>query len=170
MKNSANKLTFLTLLVAIIFGCTQGNTSQRNDDQNPEASLSFYGDRIDMKDAIPVQTLLDELGDSDSLNTKVEATILETCEMKGCWMTVKLDEGTSMRVTFKDYGFFVPKEGMQGKKTYFEGKAEKTVMDVETLRHYAEDEGKSEEEIAAITEPRTELTFVASGVIIVDAE
>jgi hypothetical protein len=37
---------------------------------------------------------------------------------------------------------------------------------VETLRHYAEDEGKSKEEIAAITEPVTEYTFEAVGVII----
>ena len=38
---------------------------------------------------------------------------------------------------------------------------------VEDLRHYAEDEGKSEEEIMAITEPVEELKFMATGVEIV---
>jgi hypothetical protein len=37
---------------------------------------------------------------------------------------------------------------------------------VEDLRHYAEDEGKSKEEIAKITEPLVELAFEAEGVII----
>jgi len=34
------------------------------------------------------------------------------------------------------------------------------------LRHYAEDAGKSEEEIMTITEPEYVLTFTADGVII----
>ena len=34
------------------------------------------------------------------------------------------------------------------------------------LKHYAEDAGKSEEEIALITEPIYELGFIADGVII----
>jgi len=34
------------------------------------------------------------------------------------------------------------------------------------LKHLAEDEGKSQEEIDAITEPKMEYTFVAHGVII----
>jgi hypothetical protein len=36
------------------------------------------------------------------------------------------------------------------------------------LKHMAEDEGKSQEEIDAITEPKMEYTFVAGGVIIKD--
>jgi hypothetical protein len=35
---------------------------------------------------------------------------------------------------------------------------------VEALRHYAEDGGKTADEIAAITEPEIELVFEASGV------
>jgi hypothetical protein len=37
---------------------------------------------------------------------------------------------------------------------------------VAQLRHYAEDAGKSKEEIAKITEPKIELTFMADGVIV----
>jgi hypothetical protein len=36
------------------------------------------------------------------------------------------------------------------------------------LRHYAEDAGKSKAEIAAITEPKREVSFEASGVLILD--
>jgi hypothetical protein len=39
----------------------------------------------------------------------VEAKIRKSCEKKGCWMELAQDEkSTGIRVTFKDYGFFVP--------------------------------------------------------------
>jgi len=47
-----------------------------------------------------------------------------------------------------------------------EGKAYKEETSVEELKHYAEDEGLSQEEIDAITEPVYELKFMASGVIL----
>jgi hypothetical protein len=47
-----------------------------------------------------------------------------------------------------------------------EGRAFREVLSVETLRHYAEDAGKSKEEIEAITAPETRLSFEANGVLI----
>jgi Domain of unknown function (DUF4920) len=68
-------------------------------------------------------------------------------------------------VKFKDYAFFVPKD-IAGREVMVEGKAYKEVTSVEELRHYAEDAGKSAEEIAKITEPVTEKKFMASGVVL----
>jgi hypothetical protein len=96
---------------------------------------------------------------------KVEGEVESVCQAAGCWMKIKLDDGKTMRVTFKDYGFFVPKD-IAGKKVIFEGKPEVKTTSVAELRHYAEDAGKSKEEIAKITEPKTELTFVAEGVLV----
>jgi hypothetical protein len=87
------------------------------------------------------------------------------CQVKGCWMKVKLDNGETMRVMFKDYGFFVPKD-IAGKTVVFEGEAQKKMVPVEHLQHYAKDAGQSQEEIAKITEPKQELTFIADGVIV----
>ena len=70
-----------------------------------------------------------------------------------------------MRVTFKDYGFFLPTNS-QGYPIIIKGVANMVETDVETLRHFAEDQGKSEEEIAKITEPKREITFEASSAII----
>ena len=39
---------------------------------------------------------------------------------------------------------------------------------IEMLKHYAEDAGKSEEEIAQITEPSYDMGFTADGVIIAE--
>ncbi len=45
-----------------------------------------------------------------------------------------------------------------------EGKAYVTEMSVEDQRHYAEDAGKSPEEVEAITTPAVTLSFLADGV------
>ncbi len=75
--------------------------------------------------------------------------------------------GEEMMVKFKDYGFFVPKD-IAGRKVVMEGYAFREVTPVDELRHYAEDEGLSTEEIEAITEPKEELKFLASGVLLLD--
>jgi len=69
-------------------------------------------------------------------------------------------------VRFKDYGFFVPKEGVEGKEAIMHGYAKMDTISVDMLRHYAEDAGDSEEEIMKITEPSYTLEFIADGVLI----
>ena len=46
-----------------------------------------------------------------------------------------------------------------------EGRAFVTKVSVKEQRHYAEDAGKSEEEIAKITEPKFTYAFEADGVL-----
>jgi hypothetical protein len=53
-----------------------------------------------------------------------------------------------------------------GRKAIMEGRAFREVLSVDMLRHYAEDAGKSKEEIEKIVEPETRLSFEASGVLI----
>ena len=55
--------------------------------------------------------------------------------------------------------------GVQG-----EGLAFIDEMSVEDQKHYAEDSGKTEDEIAAITEPKRTLSFLSNGVLIPDLE
>lgn len=137
------------------------------------ASSFSYGQKFDhygekLSDAKPqsANEFLSKMKNVDSAKVKIKAEINETCRMKGCWMTLDLGNDQEMRVTFKDYGFFVPKKGVDGRKAIVEGIAKKSTTDVATLQHYAKDAGKSEEEIAAITEPKDEITFVATGVAI----
>jgi len=82
-------------------------------------------------------------------------------------MTMGYGEGESMHVSFRDYGFFVPKN-IDGKDAVIDGTLYMETTSVEDLKHFAEDEGLSEDEIAMITEPETRLTFVADGVIVKD--
>lgn len=125
----------------------------------------FVGKKITDKDAIAATELSGKMGEKPAMTAKVAGTVESVCAVKGCWMTVKTQNGETMRVTFKDYGFFVPKD-IVGKTVVFEGEAKIKTTPVAELQHYAEDAGKSKAEIAKITDPKRELTFVADGVIV----
>lgn len=100
----------------------------------------------------------------DMESVKMTGVISACCQKKGCWMDVALADGESMKVRFKDYGFFVPMD-ITGKEVLLEGKAYMETIDVDMLKHYAEDAGKSQEEIDAITEPEMAIAFEAVGVL-----
>ena len=79
-------------------------------------------------------------------------------------MTIDINGKDQIMVKFKDYGFFMPLNA-EG-EVVMNGKAYVSETSVEELRHYAEDAGKSEEEIAAITDPKFEYGFEADGVLL----
>jgi hypothetical protein len=145
-------------IFTILFFITALTTAQAQNEDS-------FGKKIDDKKAIAATALPAKMGKEDKMNAKVTGTVESVCQVKGCWMKVKLDNGETMRVMFKDYGFFVPKD-ISGKTVVFEGEAQKKLVPVEHLQHYAQDAGKSKEEIAKITEPKQELTFIADGVLV----
>ena len=102
----------------------------------------------------------------DSINSKIIAEVHEVCQAKGCWMRLNLDDENEVMVKFKDYGFFVPKD-ITGKKVIINGQAFVEEVSIDEQRHYAEDAGKSAEEIASITVPKRTYSFEADGVLVV---
>jgi hypothetical protein len=127
-----------------------------------------FGKEITAENAIGFDELMHLISTQDSVQTKVKATVASVCQVKGCWMNLvngSDNSAESIFVKFKDYGFFMPKD-IAGKEVIIEGTAYREITSVEELRHYAEDEGKSEEEIMKITEPVKELKFMADGVIV----
>ena len=118
-----------------------------------------YGDDIN-SDLIYSETLTNNFDQSN-----ITGQIIDVCPKKGCWMNVKVDTDTIF-VKFKDYGFFVPKSGIEGKQVLMSGKIFKDTISVERLRHYAEDAKKSIEEIEKINTPEYKINIIASGVAI----
>lgn len=135
---------------------------------NDKKTYAAFGDTIEDTGAISITELTENyehLKPGDTISVKFKGTIDEVCQKKGCWMTVSLDNGEETFVRFKDYGFFVPMNAGKS-EAVVDGKAFVTETSIAELRHYAEDAGKSEEEIAQITEPKREFAFLASGVLI----
>ncbi len=152
-------ILFALFSIAIISACSTPPA---------DSNSNHFGDTINKKGSISYDDLLTKLASVDSMDTKVTGTVSAVCQNKGCWMTIVSDQSDQeMRVKFKDYGFFVPKD-ISGRKVVFEGKAFKDITSVDDLRHYAEDEGLSKEEIEAITEPEEAYSFLASGVLLLN--
>ena len=132
-----------------------------------ETILNFYGEKIDLEEIENYKKDKNFLLSNSEKNIKIQGKILSTCPMKGCWMKIGVENDTVL-VRFKDYGFFVPKTGSQGKSTVIKGKLSIDTISIKQLKHYAEDAGKSKEEIALINRPEITLSFLADGVIIKD--
>lgn len=181
MKN----LLIVLALVFVGFACS--NEAANTQDENTEDTTTpteevteteevqsdgiHFGETITDADASEVSTILTLLQTIDTVKTKVYGTVTSVCQKKGCWMT--LSDGTEgseeLFVRFKDYGFFVPMD-IEGRSLVMDGVAYKEVTTVEELRHYAEDAGKSAEEIAEITEPEERWRYEAIGVMLLAGE
>ena len=72
---------------------------------------------------------------------RVEARISQVCQKKGCFFIAQ-DGDAVVRVSFKDYSFFVPTD-ISGKHVAFVGEVVAKEMTTEEAEHYAEDLGKS---------------------------
>lgn len=151
---------------ALAFACNTAPQHALAQETADPSRVKSYGDAITPDGALSTAEFLKAMAGTDSLAAKLECEIVTSCVKKGCWMDVKLPDGEVMKVRFKDYGFFVPTQGLEGKKAVMQGYATKETTDVPTLRHYAEDAGKSKEEIEKITTPETSLMFLADGVLI----
>lgn len=131
----------------------------------PTSATGNFGEIITVDNAFDASELPVLLEGKETINVKLAGNIEAVCQMSGCWMDVDMGDGETVHVTFKDDGFVLPKDAA-GKYTVIEGIATYEEIPVKLLKHLAEDDGKTQEEIDAITEPKMEYTVVAKGVFI----
>lgn len=86
----------------------------------------------------------------------------KVCKKKGCWMTV-VDGDTSVRVTFKDYGFFVD-ESLLGKRMRARGVLKLKKRSKAEEKHFLIDEGMSRKKADKFAKSKKNWEFVAAGV------
>jgi hypothetical protein len=165
------KKLVLVALLALSFGACKdsGNSSENNQDQTTETAQEFvsFGAEItpdDAVDAAAMMALYADLKQGDTIAAKFQAPVNSVCKMKGCWVRLALGDEEAF-VKFKDYGFFVPKY-LSEVAVIVSGKAYVSQTSVEDLKHFAQDAGKSQEEIDAITGPELSLDFMADGVLV----
>lgn len=157
----------LLLLIALVFSCKNDKSTEVTKTETETTEYASFGAEIKADGAITAMAMAEKyntLKVGDTIETKVSASINEVCSKKGCWMKLDLGNEQEIMVRFKDYGFFMPLNA-EG-DVIINGKAFVTETSVEELRHYAEDAGKSTEEIEAITEPERTLAFEADGVLL----
>ena len=162
------KKILYSALVLFALSCNNAPTSTTSSSQadtTQQTTAGFFGEAITAEGALTIAEMKELMGNKNELEVKITAPIEAVCQKKGCWMELASTDGTPIRVTFKDYGFFVPKDA-SGKTAIVQGKAKIEETSVADLQEYAKDDGKSADEIAAITAPKRELVFEATGVIL----
>jgi secreted trypsin-like serine protease len=145
-----NRITLLLLIVVLFSSITAFGQTQ----------FSSYGDRIDQLGITNIDKL-SAINESDTVSMKIKAKVNEVCQMKGCWMTLDGVNGVPVRVTFKDYGFFVPKD-IAGREVIVNGIVSKTTLSEKDAKHYAEDAGEEYDP----SRTYIEYAFVADGVLV----
>ncbi len=156
------KFFFLSALSVLLWAC---GGDQPADTTNQTGEPQTFGEAITTDGAVSLTEMVTKLQGVDSVQVKVKGKVESVCQVKGCWVNLHDDQAGDVFVKFKDYGFFLPKD-IAGREVVMEGFAFRETTSVEDLKHYAEDEGKSKEEIDAITQPKEELKFLASGVVL----
>jgi hypothetical protein len=160
------KILFVLMGSTLLFACNPPANKQSGAEQQ-STKKGMYGEKISGKNAISGSELFAMMQEKDSVWVTMKSKIVSNCQKSGCWMDLDMGNNEVIKVSFKDYEFVIPIES-QGKTATVEGFAKKELISVELLQHYAEDEGKTQEEIAAITEEEYIYTFEAIGVIIED--
>lgn len=170
MKKIFSVLTIVTLVVA----CNKKENNETALETSKDTlSYTVFGDSITKEGALTREEMFakyESMKANDTLDVKFASDINATCKKKGCWMTLSLVKDKEAFVKFKDYAFFVPKEGAEKHSAIVEGKAFIEETSVDQLKHEAKDAGKSQAEIDQITQPEKNYRFMANGVLIADVK
>lgn len=167
------KLLGLICIATLIVSCKNEakleviDSSVETEKLSKEIAYASFGEKITDTDALSSERMLvhyESMSVGDTVNAKMKGKITEVCSKKGCWMKLDMGNDKIVRVTFKDYGFFMPLDASG--EVVINGKAFVNETSVADLKHYAEDAGDSPEEIAKITAPEVTLSFEADGVLL----
>ena len=98
------------------------------------------GQKLQGAPAVSLAELLDKPQAHEGKTVLLEGRVRQACQRRGCWMELApADKGAGVRVTFKDYGFFVPPDAA-GAQARVEGVVQLAELSDKAARHY-ESEG-----------------------------
>lgn len=101
-----------------------------------------FGDRLSRTE--PALSLSEVIADREKYLDQavlISTPIAKVCQKKGCFFIAQ-DGAATARVTFKDYGFFIPTDSAR-KRVLLEGTFSQREVGVEEATHLAEDLGES---------------------------
>ena len=123
------------------------------------ASYETYGSKLpESGDALSLTDLMKDKQKYLDKELLVETRIAKVCQKKGCFF-VATEGPLTARVTFKDYGFFIPTDS-GGKDVVLSGTFSRKSVSTEQAEHYSADLG---EKVAAAPE-KFEYSIVATAV------
>lgn len=153
------------LLTLIIMGITPGfvaaesGVKRLSEPVEVTASHEIFGSAlVETGTPLSLGELMDDSAKYLDQEVLVATRIAKVCQKKGCFFVAQEGASTA-RVSFKDYGFFIPTDS-GGKNVVLLGTFSRKNVSKEQARHYAADLGEK-----AASEPgRYEYSIVASAV------
>lgn len=109
-------------------------------------------------DPVALSTLIANHENYANESVVVEARVAKVCQKKGCFFIAK-EGATTVRVSFKDYGFFVPTD-IGGRNVTLLGELKQVELSKEQAEHLEADLGSADADIA----PGPQFEIVASAV------
>ncbi len=156
------------LLLALVLGACGSEQAADAPEADALTPYDVYGETFSDEGAVPVQAVVAERHHYLGRAVKIEGTVVEVCQMAGCWLTLQTGDGDNIRILVArkengDYAFTVPKD-ISGRRVVVQGMlAEETLLEG-TQRHLAEDAGRVVDD-ETLT-PTTELQVTAQGVLV----
>jgi len=126
----------------------------------PENGVIARGEKLSGAQKVTLDELLQAPSKYEGKTVQVEAKVRKACQAKGCWMELAQGDGPGVRITFKDYGFFVPTQSA-GYTAKVEGEVKVATLSEERAQHYTSEGAQVPR--GADGKPR-EVQLVARGV------
>ena len=137
----------------------------------PETPGTLYGEPLTLTEVTPVSAILDAPDAYLGERVLVEGTVVQVCEMRGCWMDVASDREFEKIQIKVDDGVIVFPMTAKGKSALVEGVVEVLELTyeeaVEAARHRAEEHGE-EFDPSTVTGPETTYRIRGHGAVITD--
>ena len=133
MKSILNILIGLSLSMSVY-----AETIRLSDPVEQNANSETFGVILD--ESLPILSMENLVVDSSTHLTKpfqVEARIAKVCQKKGCFFIAQQDQHI-LRVSFRDYGFFIPTDS-SGKTVTLAGELVQKDLSPEQAAHFKAD-------------------------------
>lgn len=164
--DTQNKYMKKLLLSSALFIAITAN-AQDADAIKPAAKGVVYGTTVIETDNVIKVSDLESKMTNGVYQGKISGKVTEVCKTMGCWIKIEKADGSAMMVKSKEHAFFMPQD-LVGRTVVIEGTASEKVVSEDKRKHFAEDAGKSKEEIKKIKGSVKEVQFIASGIKVID--
>ncbi len=106
----------------------------------PASEPMLRGEKLSGAKPVELAKLMASPSEFEGKTVTLEAKVRKSCEKKGCWMelTGTDPKGPGIRVTFKDYGFFVPLDSA-GSTAKVEGLVKVAELSEARVQHYVQE-------------------------------
>jgi len=132
------KLALSTLIGVALTFSVYAETLRLSEPVTQDAQSETFGVKLD--NSLPKLSMQNLVSDSPSYLAKpfqVETRIAKVCQKKGCFFIAQQDQHV-LRVSFRDYGFFIPTDS-SGKTVILAGELVQKEISPEQAAHFKAD-------------------------------